>query len=84
MDNHPNDAINNLINKFLTANFDTPSLRAGDWLMAIVSLAVGVWYSWDMWIVVGIVGLFLAWWRPMTRLQKFAGGVIRSAHGRRR
>lgn len=82
MEYHPNPQMNSLITKFLTTDFDTPGMRAGDWLIALASIGVGLWYAWTLWIVVGIVGLFLAWWRPMTRLQRFAGSLIRSV-GRR-
>ncbi|MDW9478738.1 hypothetical protein GOB57_08475 [Sinorhizobium meliloti] len=78
-----NPMINNLLGKFLDADFDSASWKIGDWLMAIATLAVGVWYSWLLWVAVGIVSLFAAWWRPLTRLQNFARSILRRAHARR-
>lgn len=82
MDTHPNPLMDNLLGKFLNADFDTLSWRAGDWLLAIISLGIGIWYGWTVWIVVGAIALFLAWLRPMTRLQRFVGGLLSRVHKR--
>ncbi|MCV9963796.1 hypothetical protein OIU34_18120 [Pararhizobium sp. BT-229] len=80
---HPNPTINNLLGKFLDADFDTFGWKAGDWLVAIATLAVGVWYSWTLWIVVGVFAGFAAWWRPLTRMQNLSRSILRRASARR-
>lgn len=75
--------IDNLLVKFLDADFDSPSWKISDWIFAIVTFGVGVWYFWMLWIAVGIVGLVAAWWRPLTRLQNLAKSILRRAHARR-
>lgn len=83
MSSHPNPMINNLLGTFLDADFDAPSWKIGDWIFAMATLGVGVWYSWTLWIVVGTVALVAAWWRPLTRLQNLARSILRRAHARR-
>ena len=65
-----------MLAKFLTMNFDTPGAKAFDWFLSILTLGVGVWYSWHLWIAVGIVGLVASWWRPLTKLQGLARGIL--------
>ena len=77
--NDRNPMIVNLLNRFLAVDFDKPGWVTGDWMLAIVSLGVGLWFGWHLWTAVGVVGLFLAWWRPMTRLQRLSRGIISKA-----
>lgn len=65
-----------MLAKFLTMNFDTPSAKAFDWIVSIATLAVGLWFNWYLWIAVGVLALVASWWRPLTKLQSFARGIL--------
>jgi hypothetical protein len=80
---HSTPMIGNLLIKFLDTDFDTTSWKVSDWAFAAITLGVGVYYFWPLWIAVGAVSAFGAWWRPLTRLQNFARGILRRARKKR-
>lgn len=55
----------------LNVDFDAPAARALDWILAAASIAVGLWMGSVFWIVAGLFGLFLAWYRPIGRYQRY-------------
>nr|WP_250808040.1 hypothetical protein [Neorhizobium tomejilense] len=65
-----------MLNKLLEINFDTPSAKAFDWSLSLVTLAVGLWCGWYLWIVVGALACVASWYRPLTRLQQFVRGIF--------
>lgn len=58
-----------LLRKLLEIDWNSPANRAADWTLALGSLAVGAWLQSPLWIAGGLLGVALAWWRPMARLQ---------------
>lgn len=71
------------IDKFLTMDLDTPSMKAGDWLLSAISIGVGVWLGSYLWIGAGLVGCVAAVYRPLTKLQKMAQNVVMLKNSRR-
>lgn len=65
-----------MISKFspaglLNANFDSLGARILDWVLALASIAVGLWIGSIFWVAAGVFGLFLAWYRPIGRYQRY-------------
>lgn len=65
-----------MIQKILAIDFDTPSAKAFDWGLSFITLALGLWYGWYLWIVVGVLACVASWFRPLTKLQTFARGIL--------
>ena len=70
--------------KFLTADLDTPSWKIGDWALSFISIAIGLYlvavggihFSSAAWIAGGLAGCWAAWWRPLTKLQNMLKAII--------
>lgn len=65
-----------MIQKILSIDFDTRSAKAFDWGLSFITLAVGIWYGWYLWIAVGVLACVASWFRPLTMLQNFARGIL--------
>jgi len=66
------------IRKMTTVDFDTPAMKAFDWVLAAASVAYGLYASSPLWIVAGILGGWAAWYRPLSRLQRYLQGFVKS------
>jgi len=55
----------------LNANFDAPAARILDWVLAVASIVIGLWIGSLFWVIAGVIGLFLAWYRPIGRYQRY-------------
>lgn len=65
-----------MISKFSLANllntdFDAPAAKILDWVLAVASIAVGLWIGSLFWVIAGAFGLVLAWYRPIGRYQRY-------------
>lgn len=56
-----------MLSRLFEIDWDAPAMKAFDWSLALVSLGIGIWLSSWLWIAGGMIGAFLAWWRPMSR-----------------
>jgi len=66
------------VRKIATIDFDTPSMKAFDWGLAAVSVAWGVYAGSWLWIVAGLLGAVAAWYRPLSRFQRWLQGFVKS------
>lgn len=64
------------MHKFLSINFDTPGARAFDWLLSFISIAVGLYFQWHLWTVMGVIGCLASWYRPLTKVQSLVRGIL--------
>lgn len=64
-----------LLRKLVEIDWNSPANRAADWSLALISLAIGAWLQSPLWIAGGLLGVALAWWRPMGRLQSRLGAL---------
>lgn len=66
------------IRKMASVDFDTPAMKAFDWGLAGASVAYGVYASSILWIAAGVLGGWAAWYRPLSRLQRYLQGFVKS------
>lgn len=66
------------VRKMTVIDFDTPSMKAFDWGLAGASIAWGVYSGSVLWIVAGLLGCVAAWYRPLSRFQRWLHGFIKS------
>lgn len=66
--------------KLTLIDFDTPSMKAFDWGLSAVSIGYGVYAQSPLWIVAGILGAFCAWYRPLSRFQRYMNGFVKGRH----
>lgn len=58
-------------------NFDNPYIKAFDWITALATLVYGIIANDSLIIVIGVLGLVLAWYRPVSRYQRWLKSFIR-------
>lgn len=66
------------IRKINSVDFDTPAMKAFDWGLAAVSVAYGVYAQSPLWIVAGLLGCWAAWYRPLSRMQRYLQGFVKN------
>ena len=66
------------VRKMTMIDFDTPSMKAFDWGLAAASVAWGAYTGSALWIVAGLLGGVAAWYRPLSRLQRWLHGFVKS------
>ena len=66
------------IRKMTSINFDTPSMKAFDWGLAATSVGYGLYSSSTLWVVAGLLGAVAAWYRPLSRMQRYLNGFVKS------
>lgn len=57
------------IKKLLHTDPDAPWVKAFDWALAAAGLGYGIYAQSYLFIGLGLFGVFLAWYRPATRIQ---------------
>lgn len=40
-------------------------------MLAVASIVIGLWIGSLFWVIAGVIGLFLAWYRPIGRYQRY-------------
>lgn len=70
-----------MIKKLLAVDWNSKGMKAFDWILALASVAVGLYLQSPLWIGAGLVGALCAWWRPMGRVQGFVQSVIKPRGG---
>jgi hypothetical protein len=62
----------------LDVDFDTPSMKAADWLLTAASFGVYLYTGHWLWLVGAVAGAVASWYRPMGRIQKYLKkGIVR-------
>lgn len=66
--------------KMASIDLDTPSMKAFDWGLSGASVAWGLYAGSTLWIVAGVLGAVAAWYRPLSRFQRWLQGFVKSRH----
>lgn len=64
--------------KMISIDFDTPGMKAFDWALSGASIGLGLYWSSPLWIVAGVLGGVAAWYRPLSRMQRYLQGFVKS------
>jgi hypothetical protein len=64
------------VRKIANFDWDSKSMKAADWGLAVVSLAIGIYLGSPLFIIGGILGGLVAYFRPMGKFQKFVNGLV--------
>lgn len=58
-------------------DFDNPYIKTFDWIAAIATLIYGIIVSDGLIIFIGALGLIMAWYRPVSRYQRWLKSFVR-------
>jgi len=63
--------------KLAKMDFDSTSMKAFDWGLSLISVGYGLYAGSALWFGAGMIGCAAAWYRPMSRFQRFLQGFVK-------
>lgn len=58
-------------------DWDSKGMKVFDWLLSFISIGYGLYAQDYIWIAVGILGMFFAYYRPISKIQKVVQNSVR-------
>jgi hypothetical protein len=58
-------------------NFDNPYIKAFDWITALATLIYGIIAKDSLILFIGVLGLVMAWYRPVSRYHRWLKSFVR-------